>query len=269
MGIIFFAFAPFLAQMVSADSGFMREGIWFSEENLAEGQSVKIYTLVWNGDPNKISGTVQFLDGATLLGSRDFSLEPETAGVFSIAWNVTAGNHDISAKIVNAKSLSSSGSQSVILDDSSLKASRIFIPKKIGTDSGTASGTPPGIALSPEEIKAAAEKLEESDPGGIVTAVKNAIARMDAFRDSQKDYLHEKAIEIRTEVAEEQARVAAPDLSAPSDSQGWLKTPFQYAKLIFIQLLAFIFSTRLAFYTAFFILAFLALKIVGNLFGNK
>lgn len=93
----------------TSNAGFVPGSIWYSKDPFAEGDTVKIYTLIFNPDKRELSGTVVFFDREILLGKKDFIVSSQAAKDFSIDWTATSGSHSIYAKIENAKFLVSKG----------------------------------------------------------------------------------------------------------------------------------------------------------------
>ena len=81
------------------NSGFIPGQIWYSSEELIEGQTVNIHTAIWNGEKNSITAKVEFYDKNVILGTRNIIVASETSKDVSISWKVTAGDHLISASI--------------------------------------------------------------------------------------------------------------------------------------------------------------------------
>jgi len=57
-------------------SGIIPGQIWYSQNNLIEGDTVNIYKAVWNGEVNSLSVKVEFYDKNVILGTRDVILKP-------------------------------------------------------------------------------------------------------------------------------------------------------------------------------------------------
>lgn len=100
--LIFLAGLPVLAKAAGLNAGFVN-GIWYSALPLQGGEEVRIYTAVQNQSEFDIIGKVQFFDGETLIGQSDFSVPNGSLGQSWVDWKVTAGTHQIRAKIVDAK----------------------------------------------------------------------------------------------------------------------------------------------------------------------
>ena len=119
-----------LAQTTNA--GFVPQNIWYSIDPFTEGDKIKIYTLIFNPDTRSFSGTVDFFDNNTLLGTKDFNVAGTSAKDVFISWTVTAGDHQIFGQIENAKFLNSNGSYTNIsITDNKTSTSSRTVASKI------------------------------------------------------------------------------------------------------------------------------------------
>ncbi|PIR87027.1 MAG: hypothetical protein COU11_02240 [Candidatus Harrisonbacteria bacterium CG10_big_fil_rev_8_21_14_0_10_49_15] len=85
--------------------GFLERNIWFSQELLFAGETVRIYTVVFNGSEEDVTGTVEFYDQAEKLGEAKFSLaKGEQLRDVWIDWLAKEGEHAITARINGASS---------------------------------------------------------------------------------------------------------------------------------------------------------------------
>jgi hypothetical protein len=106
-------------------AGFPVQSIWISKSSVTEGDSVDIYTAVYNAGSESLRGSVSFRVDTKEIGKKEFQLDAGKAGLLFVSWRATAGPHTFGATIVNASgakagegvSLSSgnSGSLSVIV----------------------------------------------------------------------------------------------------------------------------------------------------------
>ena len=83
------------------NAGFV-QGVWYSKTPFFTGDTVRMYTAVQNNSSFDIQGTVEFLVDGNSVGQSSFSaLDGRIVEVWS-DWNVTKGNHSISATITKA-----------------------------------------------------------------------------------------------------------------------------------------------------------------------
>ena len=83
------------------NAGFI-QGIWYSKTPFFTGDTIRMYTAVQNNSSFDIQGTVEFLVDGNSVGQSPFSaLDGRIIEVWT-DWNVTKGNHSISATITKA-----------------------------------------------------------------------------------------------------------------------------------------------------------------------
>jgi len=88
-----------LAALAEVPAGFPSSSIWLSKTDLADGESVTIYTVVYNSTDESLSGSVTFLVDGTAIGQKDVSAAPGTTHILSHAWSATEGEHAFSARL--------------------------------------------------------------------------------------------------------------------------------------------------------------------------
>ncbi len=109
--------APFAFAEVKTyhNLGFLQGNIWYSKDPFFAGDTIRVYSAVYNSSAHDLVGTVEFLDGAALLGSVPFSVQGggRMKDVW-IDWKVAKGDHKITARIVNAKLAVIGGTEELI-----------------------------------------------------------------------------------------------------------------------------------------------------------
>jgi len=88
-----------LADVVE-DTGLLSGNIWLERGALVEGVSARIYTALWNGSETELRGTVIFRSGKVEIGRQSFRLAPESLRDISVKWQPEAGEHTLSAEVV-------------------------------------------------------------------------------------------------------------------------------------------------------------------------
>lgn len=101
--LLFFTatFVPVYAVDTSLkNAGFLPSNIWYSRSPFFAGDSVRIYTIIFNGSSEDLVGNVEFFDNNTLIGKSDFSLASggRTRDVW-IDWVAKDGKHVITARL--------------------------------------------------------------------------------------------------------------------------------------------------------------------------
>lgn len=114
--ILLLLLAPFVSHAASiSNAGFIPAPLWFSRDTFFAGETVRIYTVVYNGSDSDIRGTVEFLNGTLVVGSDDFSLaKGGRSQDIWIDWKATEGEHRVSARIVRARAAVAGGKEELI-----------------------------------------------------------------------------------------------------------------------------------------------------------
>ncbi|MSU60401.1 MAG: hypothetical protein EXS52_00595 [Candidatus Staskawiczbacteria bacterium] len=82
------------------DISLSQTDITFSQDNIVEGNSIKIYVRVYNNGDTDVLGQVIFLNnGSPMPSPQPVSLKPGTYDDVFINWKPTAGEYNIEAKI--------------------------------------------------------------------------------------------------------------------------------------------------------------------------
>ena len=135
LAIFLFLLVPFVSHAaLISNAGFIPAPLWFSRDTFFAGETVRIYTVVYNGSDSDIRGTVEFLDGALVVGSDDFSLaKGGRSQDIWIDWKATEGDHRITARIVRARAAKAGGTEESI-DLSQTATSEVRVSVDIDTD---------------------------------------------------------------------------------------------------------------------------------------
>ncbi len=263
----------------SSTAGFIPGQIWYSQDSLVEGETVKIYTALWNGEATSLVAHVEFYDGKTLLGARDVTVPPSEIQDVSISWKVTVGDHAILAKISSSSTTISGKKQELMLDNNKTEENKTFVQAK---------------AASTDVIKEGIDKATDTVKGIIPTSVPAPIAQSFGSIDSVRattyaDISHTKAeTQKRIDALNGVTKVTTAPIDAlpksttskknttvknpkkaeqsPSKPLDATEKPIAYVKLFLFSILAFIFGYKLVFYglialILFFILRFIYRKI--------
>src|SRR3990167_2198472 len=101
--ILLLAF-PFisLAETVNLRAGFAQSAIWMSRSHVVAGESVNIFTVLYNSSDNSISGDVVFSIDDVSIGTKNFTLGAVETQTVSVPWVAKSGNHTASARIEKA-----------------------------------------------------------------------------------------------------------------------------------------------------------------------
>ncbi len=251
--LFFLPFGSAFAQ--SPGAGFIESSIWYSKDPFFEGDKVKIFTAIFNPDQRELSGTVRFFDGEVLLGKKDFKVPGNGVREVSIDWTVSAGAHNIFAKIENAKFLVSAGKyeNASILETESEESKRT-VSKKIIVKEDDESGEANGPTI--ESIE---RFIAEGTPDIIKKPVVGTATAIESFRSSAGESVKKEKEEVKIELS-----ATAPE-GEEAESQSRLKRPLQNLKLFFLSILSIILNSKAIFYGLSAVILFLALKYLWRL----
>lgn len=264
---ILIIFTFFCGHVYAADvsnTGFIPGQIWYSENPLVEGQTVKVYTAVWNGDNYPLEANVEFYDKNVILGTRSISVPKDTIQNVSISWKVTAGDHVISAKILSSKIIESGKSSPVVLERNTTEEDRKFVSKLIEQIDGTPVSSTDAIKNKLDETKA---NLSDVLPNSLATPISNSLSSVDDFRDETYTKITVSKDETKKEIESLNNKNTVKGTStSPSKvskkSLGGADKPIAYIKLFFLSIFSFIFGTPFVFYLVIAFLLFLIIRSI-------
>lgn len=253
--ILVLPFTSFAASTIE-NSGIIDRTVWLSKESLVEGDSVDVYTVVWNGGNSSLSGNVVFYDGTTLLGKRTVNLSPKTTKVVSLTWKVSAGNHNITTSFESANVTDAKGQNQSVLVENSKSASLVVSVKSKNT------------TTAENQIKDFSSDVKNKTP----LFVENAIDSIDSLRVDWSDKIADLKEKSKSELPNKKTPSAT--VSVPLDSENGIgtpklstdteliKSPFAYVKYFGYSLLSFILSSKLVFYGVVLLVIFIILKSI-------
>ena len=254
-----------LAQTTGA--GFIPGNIWYSEDPFQEGDQIKIYTLIFNPDTRKFSGTVDFFDNSTLLGKKDFSIAGTSTKDIDITWTVTAGDHQIYGQIENAKFLTSTGAyvDASITDNKTSISSRTVTNKIIAQEINNGIGTiDNSFNNAVSSIQNIGNKAQNVIPAPVAGTFSAATSTLDGIRTNIATTMEKAKAQTETNLtALNENKNSAQKVSALNDVT---QKPFAYVALFFFTLLSAIFEYKILFYGILIILVICIVRYFWHLF---
>jgi hypothetical protein len=271
--IIFTFFSSSIFAADVSNTGFIPGQIWYSQEPLVEGQTVKVYTAIWNGDSQSINADVEFYDKNVILGSRKVVVQKDSIQTVYVNWKVTAGDHVISAKIISSSIPSASGAKNVVLSRSQTREDRRFVPKLIEQLDGTPVTS---TVVIKDKIAETSANLSDFLPESVGVPISGALSSVDDFRDqtftkieSSKEKTKKTISDISNSSSDTPASSGnkikadseSADLASPKTFDGTQK-PIEYIKLFFLTIIGFIFGNPVVFYIAIVLVIFLLCRYI-------
>ncbi len=287
--ILMFLFGtPFVYAEILNTTGFIPGQIWYSKDPFVEGDTVKIYTAVWNSSISPLSAKVEFYDKNVLLGFHNIVVPPSKLVDSSVSWKVTSGDHLISAKIISPSITLSGKKETISLDRSATSTDSRFIPvviKKINGEPATSGD------IVQSQIDKTTSSLNSIIPVSISEPVKNNLGFVDIFRDDTYKKISETKIETQNKIdllnkidnttSSNEEDIDAGDISgnkkladkfavaAKSIKGDATEKPIAYTKLFFFSILSFIFGSKLVFYLLVIFVIFLILRFIYRKIRNR
>ncbi|HUC89070.1 MAG TPA: hypothetical protein VMR49_03505 [Candidatus Paceibacterota bacterium] len=258
--ILFAVFVPKVFADVATNTGFIPGQIWYSKEPLVEGDTVNIYTAVWNSDANPLSVKVEFYDKNVILGSRDITISQNQLKDVSIPWKITSGDHAISAKITSSSISASGKTENITLDNSTTAEDKQFVPATIKTSNGAPASASDIIQNGIEQVSS---KINDVLPTSISEPISNSLGVVDNFRDS--NYVKVNNAKIATQ-KELNSSVSSQTISKPLDAT---QKPITYIKLFLLTALAFILGNKIVFYGLLVVIIFLITRSIYRKISNR
>ncbi len=233
---------------------FLPDEVWYSEEDLKDGETVGVYAGLWNGTDNLVKTKIEFYDKSTLLGSREVSIESKKLKEVSISWKVAVGEHSISAKITSPKSVIDGKSEDLKIKDSSTKSDRLNISVVVRDDNG-------------EEVKAtealdgivdkAGEKVDEILDEDVKEKINVGLSAIEEYRLEKGDQVKELAEEAEEKVEQIKSEEGQEGLTGAM------------IKMYFWKVISFVFENKTVFYIVIIVLAFCVLRAIYRAFRHR
>ena len=168
----------------AGSAGFVQGNIWYSKDSFFAGETVRIYSGVFNSGSDAITGTVTFFNNDVAIGTGTFSAAAGQVGVASVAWKASEGDHVLSAKITNAFISGTTNQPAVITTAESGKSERV-------------------IALPPAPPKPVAKITAESFAADAYDTAKKAASTVQDTVDTSADWLRAPLVEKKTQLEAE------------------------------------------------------------------
>ena len=261
----------FLAGSVSAqtkvldNSGFVPGNLWFSRTPSTVGETVTIYTLVWNGSTEDVSGSVSFFDNDTEFGKQIFVLAGTgSSKILSVPWVVKEGYHKIYAEITESSAAPRGQSVSVVsLQYGKTQEAEQFVgaPKAAQSESPTTTVS----NFVGEKVNFAKEYASENLPAPIVDTTKTAKNALEKGRILGESWSKQAVAELQKDL---QISTTSANKGKTSGSGGGfnIERPLKYVEIFLLSILAFVSGNPWLFYAALILVVFFILRFIKRKF---
>lgn len=242
---------PIIATAEAIPAGFPAQPIWVSTQQPTAGDSVNIFTVVYNGSTAKIQGTVLFTVDGNAIGTKQFALDAGTSAMESVSWKAVAGAHTIAASI--------DAGTGVALANAKTDSIRIEV---------AAAPPPSQVAQSVAAVSNIIGTIVASSTPFIANAAQNTFQLTEAVREGAAQYFQNQlehnsgraadadgpVLGVQTERADDFAQTAA------AASPSWWRSGLS----MFDRLMLALFSSVAFFYPLLALVIFIALYIVAR-----
>ncbi len=260
--IILLSFSSPVLAIESNNTGFISESVWFSEEDLVLGESVNIYTALFNNSSSVLEGSVTFFDKDVVLGVKTFSIPEKSVRDVKQSWIVTSGDHELYASLSIKKT-------DIELGEKITEPLKFTIQAPVVAEKDLVADETKELLSDVDDIQ---EKIIESIPPEVSDKLESSLFGVESFRietssniEEKKDAKQEVVDNLKSlpekdsvdlEIGLEDGKTNVDVKSTPLD------TPLAYAGLFFYTILSYIFKSTIIFYGLCIILIFLVLRAI-------
>jgi len=276
--ILIYLFTGFIVNAADTTStGFISGQIWYSKDTIVEGDTVNIFTAVWNNASSSLSAKVEFYDQNVILGTRDVVVAPQELKEVSVSWKVTAGDHVISAKIISPSITVSGKKQTITVNNTLTETSRKFIPVVIKTINGDPATSQDIIN---NQIDKATSGIEGILPNSVSAPISKNLDIVSAFRedtyagisklkDETKKTIDALSAKEKTETSSINKINTKPTTTVKTSTDDAVEKPIAYVKLFFLSILSFIFGSKIVFYGVIVFILFVVFRWIYFKIKNR
>ncbi len=284
---------PFAASALSIPAGILKDQIWFSKDPFFAGDTITIFTFVFNSSDYRLSGTMVLTDGTTTIDKKTFTVLPSGGSqVVSFPWTVTRGQHNFSAKISeNQLDKVTGGVVNTPISTIQTVSVKRFVDldtnhdgtpdrKELHTLIKAAPLLPPTQApiLPANPIKTLEQSISDNAPLPVSSTAIPVIGFMEEIRVSQAKSANRSVLKAALNLASDAALQEGIGVATPISTSAWgvfthgitsgevAKSPLDHVKL-FLALIWQLFTTNMyAFYALLLLVIYKAIRLVFQLF---
>lgn len=263
---------------VDSSTGFIPGQIWYSKDNIVEGDTIKIYTAIWNANSGSLGAKIEFYDKNVVLGSRDVTVAPYSLEDVSISWKVTSGDHNISAKIISSNITISGKKENIILESKTTSQNYKFVPISVKKIDGS-------MATTADVLKSQVGKISSNVTNSLPLSVGDSVSKDFGSLDNWRESVSVKVDLLKkdTESKIDLLNNPKPNSNAKTSNTGSSslkivnkdKTiqatdkPIAYVRLFLLSVLSFVFYNTVAFYGVIILIVFYILRFIYRKIRNK
>ena len=174
------ALLPLVASAASGGipAGFAPTSIFASETNIASGDTISLFSVLYNSSADQLTADVVFTVDGTAVGTKQVSLDAGATQTPSVTWTAVSGSHTASAHLENI--VSSSGEGATISNDKADTITLTVAPPPPPSPTSQALATVNSVLASSTPVVTNIAQnvfnITESVRQGAVAALQNQIA---------------------------------------------------------------------------------------------
>lgn len=253
------------------DAGFPADAIWLSSSAVTAGNTVSIYTVLFNSSDGNVTGKLTFFVDDKVLEARQFTLSAGSSKIESAEWRSRAGDHTIVASISEASlpaANTRTGTIKIFVADPPPPSAIEEAVQKVGTVAArTASVSIPIIESTAQAVYGHTEAFREK---GLAYAEK-----LSAQQNSSAGGASSASAGGKTLGTSKATPTATSGL--PAQAGGTVsgfepqenKSMFSKFSQLAAPILAFTFGSKKAFYAILCIVALITLYVLSRIFMRE
>jgi hypothetical protein len=231
--------------------GFAPGSLWLSTTDASAGQTIKVYSVLYNSSAHDFEGDIDFEADGESIQTLHFKLDPGETRIFSADWSAVAGRHSFSAQLKNVPSGSVAG------------------PSVTDTVTLTVAASAPSIAQT--YLTAANDFLASTSPG-LASFAAGIASTTESWRQAGADWLSKELYTDQSTAASASSTAGAAEdglvlgtstYRQSAEASGGLWSALKH---ILFTVLLYICTIQILFYLALLVLIFILYKIVRALF---
>lgn len=257
------------------NAGFVQANIWYSKEPFFAGETVRIYTVIFNGSTQDLSGSVEFMDNGTSIAKAPFNLLGSGKALpVSVRWKAMEGKHTITARIVDASTSLYGGAKTpIVLENAEGVASvqTVELDPAVKEAQAKADATKAVETVTPivGKVEGAIQTVTNSIPVPIKEGTTASANAAEDFRTTIENQLRVakenkgKQLDIinaRTASTTAKIDVANKKAGILSTVSGYTEKPFAYIMFGLLAFLQYFFAWRIIFYGVIFYILYRLIK---------
>lgn len=247
-------FLPGTALADTVPAGFAPGSLWVSTTQATAGDSITIYTVVYDSAVNPIEGDVSFMVDGDSIAGQHFKLAAGASQILSAKWTASAGAHSFSASIANVSGLASS----------TIEAAR----------TNTAQITVAAAAPSPlSQVSDTLSSIVASSSPAVQNIAQSVFGATEDLREKGADWLSSALYDDQSGSRAASSSILAPKgqvLGASTFRPAASSTSaLESAKRALLSALLYIFQVRVLFYLLLVFVLYILFKVIQGFFRYR